>query len=189
MWPLSGPRTVSRICIAVNGPFLPGVPGRVPHFPHHARARRHVQVTTFARGLPLPPRRFRAVSILAPATDDAPGESQFVILNDDPKVRKREVANAGWRSRTAPCSLRVRYGFAKARSPPLTVIRTCPGPPHGGRGGTRAATICPERASFPRAPLKETRQRSVRRHYSGRMAGQRPPQAWITIRERMTCGR
>lgn len=28
VWPLRGARTVSRICIAVSGPFCAGVPGR-----------------------------------------------------------------------------------------------------------------------------------------------------------------
>lgn len=80
VWPLRGPRTVSRICIAVNGPFCrdpTGGPLTPPTAPGHVgtyKSQVHVATKT-AR-----PHRIVLRSILAPATDNTPADRHSVIL-------------------------------------------------------------------------------------------------------------
>lgn len=146
-WPAYGARTVSRICIAVSGPFCARWPGRGKPpcvSPHPARTRRPVQVGT-ARGLPTPSMR-RAGGILAPATDDTPAGRSQVILNGRPWTRNSPVGHAfGACVATvvppgASSSGQVRDRFRPLRAPDEARTRHR-NPPVDDRPATRSAAL------------------------------------------------
>ncbi len=79
VWPLRGARTVSRICIAVSGPFCAGCPAG--ERPCDSPTGTDASSGTGRHGGRGSASRLRAGGILAPASDNTPGGDRLVIMN------------------------------------------------------------------------------------------------------------